>query len=99
MSVKTNEKLLMLLSKKFDTMAETERGHSKAAYPLAGRGPVRTNNAAMTPLGPVPVWDAAEMRGRGVRETHPTLVSQAIRRLALLAFLPAPLYQTFWKVA
>ena len=65
-------------------MAEAERGQSKAACPRAGRGPVRTNNAALAPLGPVLIKDAAEMRDRCVSEAHPTLVSQALRRLALL---------------
>ena len=76
-------------------MAEAERGQSEAACPQADRGPVGINNAALAPLGPVPVRDAAVKRGRGVSEEHPTLVSQALRRLALLSFPQAPLYQTF----
>jgi len=76
-------------------VAEVERVQSKAACPQAGRGPVRANNAALDPLDPVPEGDAAETRVRGVSESYPTLVSQAFRRLALLSFRQAQLYQTF----
>ena len=42
--------------------------------------------------------DAAETRVRGVGESRQTLAEQASRRLALLSFRLAPLYQIFLYV-
>jgi|GEM_PF-1172892 hypothetical protein len=71
---------------------------ARRLVPERACGPVGTNNAATASLAPVPEGDAAETGGRGVSEPHPTPVSQAVRRLALHPFLPAPLHQTFCHV-
>lgn len=55
-------------------------------------------NRLLAPLAPVPAGDAAETGGRSVSGPHPTRLSQAVCRLALLPFPPAPIFQTFWQM-
>ena len=79
-------------------MAETEERCSKAACCRTGLGPL-WQQAALLQRSSVPSRrDASQIQVRCVSGSHPTLVSQGFRRLALLGSTTAPLYHSCLKM-
>ena len=79
-------------------MAETETLCSKAACCQCGPRPVRQQTTRLQSVSVPSRRDASQIRVRCVSESHPTLVSQGFRRLALLGSATAPLYHSSLKM-
>jgi len=76
-------------------LAEIQIVHERGGWMAAGPRPCPIRQTQFLEIWILSQSDSAQIEGRGVRESHPTPVSQGFRSLALLGFEFEPAKSSF----